>query len=90
VIKGRSFIIELADWLHELYPQSRNLFLYRDGESWLRSAMRAYDDGVERTAEEIWESDNQMRVDWAPLIPVLARYDPAEHRNGVDFLCVMG
>jgi hypothetical protein len=89
VIKGRSFIIELADWLHELYPQSRNLFLYRDGESWLRSAMRAYDDGVERTAEEIWESDNQMRVDWAPLIPLLARYDPAEHLNGVDFLCLM-
>jgi len=46
VIKGRSWAIELADWLHELYPHARHLYLYREAESWIKSNLSAFGDSV--------------------------------------------
>lgn len=89
VIKGRSFAIELADWLYEIYPGTRNLFLYRDGTSWMNSAIRAYHDGVERTEAEFQAFMQHFRPMWEPLIPLLAQYDPGNILTPVGFLTLM-
>jgi hypothetical protein len=89
VIKGRSFVIELADWLHEIYPQTTNLFLYRDAETWLQSSLGAYDDGVERTDEELWAMENETREILKLGTPLIARYDPEKHLSSVDLLTLM-
>ncbi len=74
-IKGRSFWIELGDWLYELFPQARNIFLYRDAESWLGSGMHAYFDELPDTEEELAAGVAELR-DWlAPLVPLLDQYD---------------
>ena len=44
VIKFRSFSIELGDLLYKHFPQSSNLFLYRNAESWLNSMYRVFGD----------------------------------------------
>ncbi len=79
VIKGRSYVIELGDWLHEIYSQTKNLFLYRHAETWLQSCLRACDDGVARTNKERRARENQIREFMAPLTPIVARYDPKQH-----------
>ena len=76
VVKGQSFTIELGDWLHKLYPHTRNLFLYRHAETWLRSGLRAYGRGVETTDEERRAGDKQRREILGPLVPLIAQYDP--------------
>ncbi|MBE2224652.1 MAG: hypothetical protein IAF02_24140 [Anaerolineae bacterium] len=76
VIKGQSFVIELADWLHKLYPQTRNLFLYRHAETWLRSGLRAFGQGTAETDEESWQGDKKRREILGPLVPSIAQYDP--------------
>jgi hypothetical protein len=53
VIKGRSFVIELADWLDELYPKSKHVFLYRAADQYVVSAKRAFVNYDGMTAEEI-------------------------------------
>ena len=53
VIKGRSWVIELGDWLHELYPQTKKLDLYREAESWIKSNMNALMDGSRTSAEQL-------------------------------------
>jgi hypothetical protein len=89
VIKGRSFIIELGDWLHQIYPQTKNVFLYRDANTWLRSSLRAYDDGVERTDEERWAVENQNREIMKIGTPLIARYHPDKHLTTVGMLTLM-
>jgi len=42
VIKFRSFTIELGDLLHKHFPNTRNIFLYRNAEPWLNSMLRAF------------------------------------------------
>jgi hypothetical protein len=42
VIKFRSFCIELADLLFEHFPDAKNIFLYRNAETQIASALRAY------------------------------------------------
>jgi hypothetical protein len=76
VIKGRSFVIELGDWLHRLYPQAKNLFLYRHAETWLQSGLRAYGRGADRSREEPRAQDKQRRAYLGPLVPAIANYDP--------------
>ncbi|MCK4787748.1 MAG: hypothetical protein KAV87_28600 [Desulfobacteraceae bacterium] len=76
VVKGQSFVIELGDWLHKLYPHTKNLFLYRHAETWLRSGLRAYGRGVEATEEESRASEKQRREILGPLVPSIAQYDP--------------
>jgi len=90
VIKGRSFVIELGDWLHNLYPQARNLFLYRDAESWLLSGLRAYGRGsVEKTEEERKAGDKLRREILGPLVPLIAQYDPDQYLPHAGTLSLM-
>lgn len=89
VIKGRSFVIELGDWLHTLYPQARNLFLYRHAETWLQSGLRAYDRGAEGTDEERKARNNQRRESLGALVPLIARYDPQKPLSHAGLLALM-
>ena len=89
VIKGRSYIIGLGDWLHKIYPMTKNIFLYRHAETWLQSCLRAYDDGVERTNKERQAKENQIRAFMAPLSPVIAHYDPHQHLSHASILSLL-
>ena len=89
VIKGRSFVIELGDWLHQIFPRTKNLFLYRDAETWLQSSLRAYDDGVERTDEERWAMENETRELMKLATPLIAQYAPEKHLSNVGILTLM-
>ena len=42
VIKEHSYAIELTQWVGELFPQAKRLFLYRNAETWMRSCLSAY------------------------------------------------
>ena len=42
VIKFRSFGIELGDLLYKHFPNSKNIFIYRNAETWMTSTMRAF------------------------------------------------
>jgi hypothetical protein len=89
VIKGQSFVIELGDWLHELYPQTKNLFLYRHAETWLRSGLRAYSHGVEGTDEESRARENQRRELLGSLVPSIAQYDAKKPLSHAGMLALM-
>ena len=89
VIKGRSFDIELGDWLHEIYPQTKNLFLYRHAESWLQSGLRAYGRGIEETDEERRSGEKQRREVLGPLVPSIAQYDPKQSLPHAGSLALM-
>jgi hypothetical protein len=89
VIKGQSFVIELGDWLHELYPQTRNLFLYRHAETWLRSGLRAYSRGPELSEEERRARGNQGRRVLGPLVPSIANYDADLLLSHAELLALM-
>ena len=79
VIKGRSWIIELGDWLHELYPCARNLYLYREAESWIKSNLSAFVSDAERTPEELHQLEIEVRGWMKLLVPSIARYDANQH-----------
>jgi hypothetical protein len=89
VIKGQSFVIELGDWLHQLYPQTRNLFLYRDAETWLRSGLRAFSNVFEGTAEERRARENERRGVLGPLVPSIAQYDAGQPLSHAEMLALM-
>jgi hypothetical protein len=89
VVKGQSFVIELGDWLHEIYPHTKNLFLYRHAETWLRSALRAYSGGAEATDEESRGRENQRREVLGPLVPAIAQYDPQQPLSHAGMLALM-
>ena len=75
VIKGRSYVIGLVDWLYELFPQSRNLFLYRHAETWLRSFLSSFGDSVELSNEERRGMELQRRELMGSLVPSIAEFD---------------
>jgi hypothetical protein len=89
VIKGRSFDIELGDWLHELYPQARNLFLYRHAETWLQSGLRAYTRNVERTEEEHMAREKQRREYLGRLVPAISQFDTNHSLSHAELLALM-
>jgi hypothetical protein len=89
VIKGQSFVIELGDWLHQIYPQSKNLFLYRHAETWLRSGLRAYSYGIEGTDKERRARENQRREVLGPLVPSIAQYDAKLLLSHAEMLALM-
>lgn len=89
VIKGQSFVIELADWLHHLYPRTRNLFLYRHAETWLRSGLRAYSGDVDLTAEESRAREKQRRQLLGALVPAIAQYDAGLPLTHAGMLALM-
>jgi hypothetical protein len=90
VIKGRSFDIELGDWLHELYPQARNLFLYRHAETWLRSGLRAFDHHEFARPDEEHEAREKHGHEFLGLMaPAIARYDASRPLSHVGVLALM-
>lgn len=89
VVKGQSFVIELGDWLHEIYPHTRNLFLYRHAETWLRSGLRAYSRGAEETNEEHRAREKQRRELLGSLVPSIAQYDAGLPLSHAGMLSLM-
>jgi hypothetical protein len=62
VVKMRSQNIELADLLLQCFPSAKTVFLYRQADSWARSAVRAF--GLFGELLAIWDhlGDIQPRV----------------------------
>lgn len=89
VIKGRSWVIELGDWLHELYPQTKNLYLYRDAESWMKSSVNAFADEVRTSAEHLVQYEAETRGWMQLFVPSIARYDPNQHLSAAGLLSLM-
>jgi len=89
VIKGQSFVIELGDWLYELYPQAKNLFLYRHAETWLRSGLRAYSRGPELPEGERRARENERRGVLGMLVPPIAQYDTNLLLSHAEMLALM-
>jgi len=88
VIKERSFDIELGDWLHKLYPQAKNLFLYRHAETWLRSGLRAFSPGDEEN-EEHREREKRRRELLGSLVPLIAQHDAKQPLSHAEMLALM-
>jgi hypothetical protein len=89
VIKGRSWVIELGDWLHELYPQTKNLYLYRDAETWIKSMLGIFMDDVERTPDQHCQFEIETRG-WMQLVtPAIARYDANQHLSASGLCALM-
>ena len=89
VIKGQSFVIELGDWLHAIFPQTKNLFLYRHAETWLRSGLRAYSNVFEGTDEERRARENERRGVLGALVPTIAEYDANLLLSHAEMLALM-
>jgi hypothetical protein len=89
VIKGRSWVIELADWLHDLYPQTKNVYLYRDAESWIKSNMNALLDESRISAEQLRQYEVETRGWMQLVVPSIARYDPNQHLSATGFTSLM-
>ncbi|HET8658659.1 MAG TPA: hypothetical protein VFM55_06640 [Micromonosporaceae bacterium] len=75
-IKFRSFVVQLADVLHEQFPAARNVFLYRGAHAWSRSTMRAF--GPREPQTEAQQAQVQDRL--GRLLPLLAAYRAAKGR----------
>lgn len=89
VIKGRSFVIELADWLHALFPRAKHLFLYREAESWLQSGRRAFGRTETLTEEEAVAREKQGRQYMGALAPTIAQFDPNRRLPHAGMLTLM-
>ena len=89
VIKGRSFDIEICDWIHQLFPNTKKLFLYRNAETWLQSSLRAFERNDEKTEVDIVERDKEKRKFMNSLVPEIAEYDPEIYLRHVDLLSMM-
>ena len=89
LVKGQSFVIELGDWLHKIYPHTKNLFLYRHAETWLQSGLRAYSRGVEGTNEEHRANEKRRRELLGSLVPAIAQYDPKLPLSHAGMLALM-
>jgi hypothetical protein len=89
VVKGQSFVIELGDWLHRIYPHTRNLFLYRHAETWLRSGLRAYSSGPELPEEEHRARESQRRALLGSLVPLIAQVDASQPLSHAGMLSLM-
>ena len=89
VVKGRSWVIELGDLLYELYPHAKNIYLYREAESWIKSSMSAFITDVERTSEQLRQEEAEARGWMKLLVPSIARYDPDQHLAVTELLSLM-
>ena len=69
VIKFRSFVVELGDLLNKHFPNTRNIFLYRNAEPWLDSMLRAFGDAGEDVGFRTWAQG------WlSTLVPPITRH----------------
>lgn len=89
VIKGRSWMIELGDWLHELYPRAKSIYLYREAESWINSNLSAFVNVEGKTPEEWRQMEIETRGWMKLLVPSIARYDPDQHLTATGLTTLM-
>ena len=89
VIKGRSWVIELGDWLHELYPRTKNLYLYREAGSWIKSNANAFADETRVTPEQLRQYEVETRGWMQFVVPSIARNDPNQHLSATGFMSLM-
>ena len=91
IIKGRGWVIELGDWLYELYPHAKNLYLYREAESWIKSFLSAFMSylGAFRTPEEYRQLEIETRGWMKLLTPSIARYDADQHLSMTGLTSLM-
>lgn len=69
VIKFRSFAMELGDLLYKHFPNTWNIFLYRNAEPWLNSMLRAFGDAAEDVGFRTWAQG------WlSTLVPPITRH----------------
>ena len=87
VIKGRSFVIELGDWIYKKYPGSKNIFLYRDAETWLKSSLQAYT--FELPEAEMREQEKNLKRNLSPLVPRIAKYNKSHHLTTAEIISLM-
>ena len=90
-IKWRDWLIQLADLIHRAWPQGKNIFLYRNAETWLNSWHRLYTQfGIDfdAVAGESWIGIEQEA--WPPLLPLFRKYtEDYEKALVVDDLIAM-
>ncbi|MEL6882776.1 MAG: sulfotransferase [Cyanobacteria bacterium J06607_10] len=86
VIKGRSQVTEIGDWLHELYPQAKKVFLYRNAESWLGSAKSAFTTGETREAKAQMTLEQATRAYLKPVTRLIAAYPDDQHLSTVELM----
>jgi hypothetical protein len=89
VVKGQSFVIELGDWWHRIYPRTRNLFLYRHAETWLQSGLRAFSSGPELPEEEHRARERERRARLGSLVPLIAQFDANQPLSHAGLLSLM-
>lgn len=85
-IKGRSQVSEICDWINELYPQSKALFLYRDAETWLASAKQAFLKTETRTSAERIAMEQSVRAYLKPVTHLIAACPDTRHLSAVELL----
>ena len=88
IIKGRSQVVEIGDWLHELYPQAKKIFLYRNAESWLISAKSAFTDGEKREAKSQIVLEQNIRTYLEPVTQLVAAYRDDQHLSMIELLAL--
>jgi len=88
-IKGRSYVIELADWLHDCFPHAHHVFLHRDPEDWLRSAFSAFGADIPLDAQSRRAYESGARKALAPLVPLLAGAPVDEHLTMAAIFALM-
>lgn len=71
-IKFRNFVVQIADELDQLYPQSRNIFVYRNMIEWARSYARAFRVFSFRTSVAMLA----LQHVWPNYVPLLRRMEP--------------
>lgn len=69
VIKFRSFGIELGDLLYKHFPDTKNIFLYRNAETWMTSTMRAFVDNEHNPEYRAF-----MQAVLSTMVPPIAKH----------------
>lgn len=70
-IKTRSEVSVLADLIGDLYPQSKHIFLYREGIAWMRSWFSGYPPDLPMDDVAI---NREREQNWAKMLPLLSEY----------------
>lgn len=89
VIKGRGQIIELADWLKHYFPHTKNIFLYRNAETWLNSSIRAFGTFVNQPSIEDADADTSFRKFIKVRLSKMAQYNAAHLPSFPETLALM-
>ncbi|MEK8015801.1 MAG: sulfotransferase [Candidatus Parabeggiatoa sp.] len=76
-IKVRRLDIEIADLMFKNFPDAKAIFLYRDAETWVKSAFRAF-----LTPDDLNSTGlAKLQTDLEPLVPLIAKYSAEESKS---------